>query len=44
VVETDPVTWVRLATGLLPWDEAVSDGLIRASGVRADLAPYVPLI
>jgi hypothetical protein len=44
VVEMEPVTWVRLATGLLPWDEAVSDGLVRSSGVRADLAPYVPLL
>jgi Bacterial SCP ortholog len=44
VVEMDPVTWVRLAAGLLPWQEAVSGGLVRASGVRADLAPYVPLL
>ena len=44
VVEMDPVTWVRLAAGLLPWHEAVAEGLVRASGVRADLAPYVPLL
>jgi hypothetical protein len=44
VVETDPVTWVRLAAGLLPWAEAVATGAVRASGVRADLAPYLPLL
>ena len=44
VVEMDPVTWVRLATGLLPWGEAVADGLVRASGVRADLTPYLPVL
>jgi hypothetical protein len=44
VVETDPVTWVRLATGRLAWDEAVAAGLVRASGIRADLAPYLPVV
>jgi hypothetical protein len=43
VVETGPVTWVRLATGLLPWDGAMAAGLVRASGVRASLAPYLPV-
>jgi Bacterial SCP ortholog len=42
VVEMDPVTWVRLATGVLTWAEAASSGRVRASGVRADLAPYLP--
>ena len=44
VVETDPVTWVRLAAGLLPWADAVASGVVRASGVRADLAPYLPVL
>jgi hypothetical protein len=44
VVETDPVTWVRLAAGLLPWADAVASGAVRASGVRADLAPYLPVL
>lgn len=35
VVETDPRTWLRLATGRLTWDEAVAQGLVRASGTRA---------
>ena len=44
VVEMNPVTWVRLAAGLMPWGEAVSDGLVSASGVRADLAAYLPVL
>jgi hypothetical protein len=43
VVETDPVTWIRLATGRLGWAEAVSSGAVHASGPRADLAAYLPL-
>lgn len=43
VVETDPATWLDLATGQLAWDEAVRTGRVRASGERADLAPYLPL-
>jgi hypothetical protein len=44
VVEMDGVTWVRLAAGLLPWAEGLAAGAVRASGVRADLARYLPLI
>ncbi|MCW2767049.1 MAG: hypothetical protein JWO11_3008 [Nocardioides sp.] len=43
VVETDAPTWIALATGDLTWVEAERDGRIRASGERADLAPYLPL-
>lgn len=43
VVETDPATWIDLATGDLTWDEATRAGRVRASGERADLAPYLPL-
>lgn len=43
VIETDPVTWVRLATGRLAWAEAVQTGAIRASGARADVSAYLPL-
>jgi hypothetical protein len=43
VVETDPVTWVRLATGRLGWDEALRDGSVRASGARSDLSAFLPL-
>jgi len=43
VVETDPVTWFRLATGRLGWAAAVGSGAVRASGPRADLSAYLPL-
>ncbi len=43
VVETDPVTFVLLATGGLDWSAAVAQGRVRASGVRADLSPYLPV-
>ena len=43
VVETDPDTWIALATGELSWDEAVEAGRVRASGERTDLSPYLPL-
>ena len=44
VVETDPLTWFRLATGRQRWDEAVLAGAVRASGPRADLAQFLPLV
>lgn len=43
VVETDPQTWLQLATGTLMWDDAISEGRIRASGERADLGEWLPL-
>ena len=43
VVETDPVTWVRLATGRLDWAAAVASGQVQASGTRADLRAYLPV-
>jgi hypothetical protein len=43
VVETDPVTWFRLATGRLGWAAAVRSGSVRASGARSDLSEYLPL-
>jgi Bacterial SCP ortholog len=44
LVEMDPVTWVRLATGQTSWADAVASGAVRASGVRADLTAYLPLL
>jgi len=44
VVETDPVTWLRLSTGRLDFADAVRTGAVRASGTRADLAPHLPLL
>ncbi|GAB3242665.1 sterol carrier family protein [Nocardioides dilutus] len=43
VVETDPETWVALATGRLSWEAADAAGSITASGERADLSSYLPL-
>ena len=43
VVETDAVTWIRLALGELAWAEAAADGSVRASGERSDLSPWLPL-
>jgi uncharacterized protein (TIGR03083 family) len=44
VVETDPLTFLRLATGRIGWADAVAAGTVRASGLRADLAPVLPLL
>ena len=44
LVETDPVTWVRLAAGVTTWADALAAGAVRASGVRADLGPYLPVL
>ena len=43
VVETDAATWLRLATGALSWADAVAEGLVSASGNRADLSGVLPL-
>jgi hypothetical protein len=43
VVETDPRTWLDLATGVVSWADAVRSGRVGASGNRADLAAYLPL-
>jgi hypothetical protein len=43
VVETDPRTWLELATARLTWSTAVADGRVRASGPRADLSPWLPI-
>jgi len=43
VVETDPMTWLLVATGRLSWADAVESGRVRASGIRTDLTPYLPV-
>ncbi|MGE5830011.1 MAG: sterol carrier family protein [Micromonosporaceae bacterium] len=42
VVETDPMTFLLVATGRLAWTDAVAAGRISASGIRADLSSYLP--
>jgi uncharacterized protein (TIGR03083 family) len=44
VVETDPLTWVRLATGRLAWKDALHEAKVSASGERADLEALLPLM
>ncbi|MGW4105602.1 sterol carrier family protein, partial [Streptomyces sp. NPDC004976] len=44
VVETDPLTWIRLAGGRTTWQDALAGAEVSASGERADLGPYLPLL
>lgn len=44
VVETDPLTWIRLATGRVAWQASVAQAKVRASGERADLGGLLPLM
>ena len=44
VVETDAETWLALAVGALTFADAERAGKLRASGERADLTPYLPLL
>lgn len=43
VVEMSVETWLALAAGSLSWDQAEQDGLVDASGERADLSRYLPI-
>ncbi|MFG3347934.1 sterol carrier family protein [Streptomyces sp. NPDC048018] len=44
VVETDPLTWIRLATGRAAWATELDAARVRASGERADLTGLLPLM
>ncbi|WP_156723478.1 maleylpyruvate isomerase family mycothiol-dependent enzyme [Streptomyces apocyni] len=44
VVETDPLTWIRLATGRTEWKSALDEAKVAASGERADLSALLPLM
>lgn len=44
VIETDARTWLLLATGRLQWTEAVAGAALSASGSRADLSEWLPLL
>ncbi|MEV0908809.1 maleylpyruvate isomerase family mycothiol-dependent enzyme [Streptomyces hokutonensis] len=44
VVETDPLTWLRLATGRTSWNDAVDEAKVTASGERADLQGLLPIM
>jgi hypothetical protein len=43
VVETDPLTWLLVATGRLSWADAVRNGRVYASGIRTDLSEFLPV-
>jgi hypothetical protein len=43
VVETDPETWLGLATGETRWADAVAAGRVHASGERSDVSRLLPL-
>ncbi|RFU82859.1 maleylpyruvate isomerase family mycothiol-dependent enzyme [Streptomyces triticagri] len=44
VVETDPLTWIRLATGRMDWQSALDAASVAASGERADLSALLPVM
>ncbi|MBV9845968.1 MAG: hypothetical protein JOZ47_12960 [Kutzneria sp.] len=44
VVETDPRTWLELVSDRLDWSDAVASGRVAASGNRADLSHWLPLV
>lgn len=44
VVETDPLTWIRLATGRTGWASALDAAAVHASGERSNLAAYLPVM
>ena len=44
VVEMGPRAFLDLATGRIAWSDAVRDGQVRASGERADLSAYLPVV
>jgi hypothetical protein len=43
VIEMNAETWLALASGERTWADAMSAGLINASGIRADLTELLPL-
>lgn len=44
VVETDPLTWIRLAAGRTAWSTALAEARVTASGERADLGAHLPVL
>ena len=44
VVEMDAWTWLALVTGQISWTDARAAGRVSASGERADLSEWLPLL
>jgi len=43
VIEMNAETWLALANGERTWADAMAEGLINASGARADLSELLPI-
>ena len=43
IIEMDANTWLALVQGEKKWADALGEGLINASGARADLSALLPL-
>ena len=43
VIEMNAETWLALAKGERTWADAMAEGLINASGARADLTELLPI-
>lgn len=43
-VEAEPVAFVAVLTGRVPWAETVADGRLRVRGERGDLSAYLPVL
>ena len=43
VIEMNAQTWLALAKGERTWADAMAEGLINASGARADLTGLLPI-
>jgi hypothetical protein len=44
VIETDPKTWLELATGRLAYADAVAADAVHSSGTRADISGFLPIV
>ena len=44
VIEMSGETWFALAIGEQSWDAALAEGLIHASGTRAEIKDHLPLL
>jgi hypothetical protein len=44
VIEMDAATWLALATGTADWAATLAAGKVAASGSRADLTDYLPIL
>lgn len=44
VIEIDVATWLALASGTESWADALGRGAVHASGVRADVSAWLPLV